>query len=464
LADADKIENPQLMNMFNQHLWDGYRMVLDNCKKPNGSYNFSKVDPSFNDINQHPLMLIARSGQESLMNHPTTQKLLSLKWRYIPRCAYYSNLLLYMTFLITFSIYTVKLTNIGFPAAATKLSNNENHTKLSANIGTSSDSFNFTLPDDFTVDRLFDKALSILLLVIVFINFSKQFLRFLLIDRLLFFLNFENWLEMIVSALVLVTLFSTSFYVKSAYASVTILFAYLRFVFLLQKLRIFGIYVLAFRRTLQNSAKFFVIFLVVLIGFGLSFHVRSNFGYGYFDSFSTLMVKTIGMFVGDLKSDSIDFNSSQSATNTILYLLFMALMTLIMLNLFVGIAVGEINKVLDEAVIQQTSLRIVFVLKVQQALKVFNRIICKPNFFNMKFTEYNYEKEYKIVKLKDSIVNFIERIFATQKVQIQLIDPQKRLEENINDLGKATVNEFSSFKDIFNVQLLKVFTILLYKI
>jgi hypothetical protein len=203
---------------------------------------------------------------------------------------------------------------------------------------------------------------------------------------------------------------------------------------------------------------------VVLIGFGLSFHVRSNFGYGYFDSFSTLMVKTIGMFVGDLKSDSIDFNSSQSATNTILYLLFMALMTLIMLNLFVGIAVGEINKVLDEAVIQQTSLRIVFVLKVQQALKVLNRIICKPNFLNMKFTEYNYEKEYKIVKLKDSIVNFIERIFATQKVQIQLIDPQKRLEENINDLGKATVNEFSSFKDIFNVQLLKVFTILLYKI
>ncbi len=53
-----------------------------------------------------------------------------------------------------------------------------------------------------------------------------------------------------------------------------------------------------------------------------------------------------------------------SVVNYFLYVGFIGVMCVIILNLFVGIAVGEIKQTLDEADIQQISMRIVYLLKV----------------------------------------------------------------------------------------------------
>jgi hypothetical protein len=65
--------------------------------------------------------------------------------------------------------------------------------------------------------------------------------------------------------------------------------------------------------------------------------------------------------MGDYKTE--EFGVSQSI-NYVTYLLFIGIMSVIILNLLVGIAVGEIKTTLDEADIQQISMRIIFVLKV----------------------------------------------------------------------------------------------------
>lgn len=54
--------------------------------------------------------------------------------------------------------------------------------------------------------------------------------------------------------------------------------------FLIQKLKVFGVYVLAFRRTLLNSAKFLPVFLIAYIGFILAFRVRVDTNLKYFNS------------------------------------------------------------------------------------------------------------------------------------------------------------------------------------
>jgi hypothetical protein len=81
------------------------------------------------------------------------------------------------------------------------------------------------------------------------------------------------------------------------------------------------------------------------------------------------------MVVGELETNKMGLLHSQDSMitlpNYLIYSLFIGLMCIIMLNLFVGIAVGEIKTVLDEADIQQTSLRIMFVLKVQSAVSSF---------------------------------------------------------------------------------------------
>ena len=68
------------------------------------------------------------------------------------------------------------------------------------------------------------------------------------------------------------------------------------------------------------------------------------------------------MMMGDFQTHQM--GADDSVTNYILYIAFICIMSVIILNLFVGIAVGEIKQTLDEADIQQISMRIVYLLKV----------------------------------------------------------------------------------------------------
>lgn len=70
----------------------------------------------------------------------------------------------------------------------------------------------------------------------------------------------------------------------------------------------------------------------------------------------------ITMMMGDFQTHRMGVNDS--VINYVLYVTFIAVMSVIILNLFVGIAVGEIRQTLDEADIQQISMRIVYLLKV----------------------------------------------------------------------------------------------------
>ena len=76
------------------------------------------------------------------------------------------------------------------------------------------------------------------------------------------------------------------------------------------------------------------------------------------------------MVVGELESDKMGLYD-HSVPNLLIYFMFIVLMSVILINLFVGIAVGEIKTVLEESDIQQISMRIVFVLKIQSALYPF---------------------------------------------------------------------------------------------
>ena len=108
-------ENPQLHNMSRLKLWESYQQILDKSHDPEtNKFDFSILDPPCESIKKHPLMLLAESGQETLLTHDTTQKLLLLKWRFIPRFLYYSNLAYLLLFMIIFGLYSVELTDLTF--------------------------------------------------------------------------------------------------------------------------------------------------------------------------------------------------------------------------------------------------------------------------------------------------------------------------------------------------------------
>lgn len=148
-----------------------------------------------------------------------------------------------------------------------------------------------------------------------------------------------------------------------------------------------------------------------------------------------------------------DFQTSQmgvekSILNYILYVAFISIMSVIILNLFVGIAVGEIKQTLDEADIQQISMRIQFVLKIQDALRFTKKIKYLDTLLDMNHTSYCYEEnEPKLVKSMSNTFNIVVAKFSSGSTAIDLVDPQTRLEEAIAELAKSTENEFKVVKD-----------------
>lgn len=123
-------ENPQLYAMFENKMWDSIKIVLDKCRNElDGGYDFSKLDPPTRNIQKHPLMLMARSGQETLLKHDTTQKLLDLKWRFLPRFTFYFNLFFYLLFMILFATYSYQLSNYYMSASLIASTNDETSTR-----------------------------------------------------------------------------------------------------------------------------------------------------------------------------------------------------------------------------------------------------------------------------------------------------------------------------------------------
>lgn len=57
-----------------------------------------------------------------------------------------------------------------------------------------------------------------------------------------------------------------------------VLSAFITYPLYLQKIRVLGVYVVAFVRTLKNSAKFFPVFFIILTGFILSIYMNYSTG------------------------------------------------------------------------------------------------------------------------------------------------------------------------------------------
>ena len=104
----------------------------------------------------------------------------------------------------------------------------------------------------------FQTRLSYYIVILLLISIAKKIFQFMLIDGLSFFTSIQNWFEIVTYLLSLGSILADDIWTKLTYASIAILLAYIVFIFLIQKLRVFGLYVLAFKRTLGIILFFFL--------------------------------------------------------------------------------------------------------------------------------------------------------------------------------------------------------------
>ncbi len=230
------------------------------------------------------------------------------------------------------------------------------------------------------------------------------------------------------------------------FASISIVIGYLLFPLYLEKMNVIGIYVVALKRTMINSAKLFPMFVCMFAGFLLSFNLRTNFNVRFFrfgitdensDKLSNgiafySILRCIDMILGAWETDKMGLEETAPFLNYFIYFLFMMIMAVIFYNLFTGIAVGELETVLSKADVQQISTRIHFVLQIQITVEKFSkRFEITKQLLNMNYDNYKHGNDLKCVKTYNKIISKVKKFIFNSQHDISLAEGQNGLEDQI---------------------------------
>jgi hypothetical protein len=258
------------------------------------------------------------------------------------------------------------------------------------------------------------------------------------------------------------------FEIKEFY-SVTILFSYWILIMRLDKFHYIGIYVNAFGSIITRSIPLFVIVLINLIGFVLSFRNRTNLDFysndanntnqtakyrmEHFDgSFSNSIFKSLEFLVGGLNIGEMGVTEVNriSFINYVIYGCFIFVMTILFVNIFTGISIDEIQSLIKHSEAQIQSRKIDYVFKLE-SLK--NRHTMIKHFLSLSNWIYiGILFVFKIIKTiikKIDLKNyFLEcyKKYNNNKIQNQINDDEldKREKNQINELKKIIQSKFES--------------------
>lgn len=172
--------------------------------------------------------------------------------------------------------------------------------------------------------------------------------------------GYTNWLELFNFPACLVALTIEDGNVKSSMFSMTICFTYIILMTRFDQTNIGG-YVNVIGKIFRSSLKPLIILLILLLGFLFAFRnrvYRTKQEMGSFDqmnmfnqSFEASLIKIYLMMAGEHESDDLgldEFNTS-NLINFFLYFIFVFLLSTLSFNIFTGIAINEINKLIDDA-------------------------------------------------------------------------------------------------------------------
>ncbi|XP_076673134.1 transient receptor potential channel pyrexia isoform X2 [Andrena cerasifolii] len=139
--------------------------------------------------------------------------------------------------------------------------------------------------------------------------------------------------------------------------SVAILLGWIQMMLLVGRLPMCGYYALMFSTVLKNILKVLLAFVCLIVGFALSFAVLFH-GNDQFRNSWRAVVKTVVMMMGEyeygaLLSDGKNGSSFLPATSRVVFLAFVMLASIVLMNLMIGLAVNDIQGLEKEGHIRQ---------------------------------------------------------------------------------------------------------------
>ncbi|PAV56446.1 hypothetical protein WR25_06774 isoform A [Diploscapter pachys] len=314
-----------------------------------------------------------------LLSHPLTKTLIKYKWNNLGRYIYYTAFSIYILYITLFTLFITYST-----APYHVPSNNATHTfvDLSYKLW----EYDATCSDVYLEH---DKQVHVkwLIVILAICQLCKEGFQFY--KRRLAYLSIENGIEIFIYISTIFIVFDISdcshrtgirLNVQWILAAVCSFVAWLNLLLLIRKLPRFGIYVVMFFDILSTFSRFVIIFALFIFAFSISFFIMMQ-NRSEFSSLTDSILKTTVMMIGEFEFVSIFHGDTVNHSEKLygppwaksIFLLFCIVMTILLMNLLVGLAVDDIKGVQEEAELQRLAMMVDTVLQIEASMPPFIR-------------------------------------------------------------------------------------------
>ncbi|KHJ87944.1 hypothetical protein OESDEN_12268 [Oesophagostomum dentatum] len=200
---------------------------------------------------------------------------------------------------------------------------------------------------------------------------------------------------------------------------------------------------------LRTFSRFFIIFVLFIVAFSIAFFVIMQ-NRPEFSSVPSAVLKTTIMMIGELEFTAIfhgDMNSHPErlfgpAIAYPLFLFFCVIMTILLMNLLVGLAVDDIKSIQEKAELKRLSMQVDLVLQVEASMPYIRKLTTRSGYVTMlgrkscwKSLRSRFGFDYSADKGQETDSSDEEKFNSEIRQTIQAQNAQLRgLQENIDNI------------------------------
>lgn len=319
----------------------------------------------------HVLTVLAKSEKMELLSHPLVSALLRKKSRSCAMYIFYLQLFVYLIFLAFLTAFMVSsIPPYQFATDYPLAGNGTTCEQVEAG--------GHRQPGYSTALQYITLLFSAVLLISEVIQLYQKKKGYFEFDNLI------EWIIFIFAIIVTIDFTPCSDATGFRYTwqwsigTASLFFGWINLALYLQKFPTIGIYIMMFKDILNTFLEFVIVYVLFVIAFALAFYneIRSIAAY---KTFGLSFVKTAVMMIGefDYGDDFVGADLHNTAAVYILFVCFMIVMTILVMNLLVGLAVDDIKEIQNKANLKRLQMQIDLVLDLESVVQV--GLCCKTD-------------------------------------------------------------------------------------
>ncbi|XP_050429951.1 transient receptor potential channel pyrexia-like [Adelges cooleyi] len=284
------------------------------------------------------LKCFQEEGQYELLQHPLCQAFLFLKWRKI-RKYYLMRLASLAIFIMFYTLYVLTVLSHDCYNAA----NLPNQTNSTCSTNSSVGQF---LINNYQIMDVIADALYLVSLIEGFLKISEMAGYMYLHEYFLNLSNFSEWLVLMSVPIISFYHSGRTYHWQNHVGAFSVLCAWTNLMVKVGQLPWFDTYVAMYTKVQKEFAKLLMAYICLLVGFAVSLCVVFPSS-PWFGNPITGFVKVLVMMAGELDIDMLEIHNESAVTTKlsayIVYLALLVFVSIILMNLLVGIAVHDIQ-------------------------------------------------------------------------------------------------------------------------